>query len=112
MIDDTKKILSMLQKLGTGIEIENKIAADLNRSGTQLKKMDVDLLVVIGSDSVLLQTLQNLGHSSVPILPIASVGQPDFLFDVTASEFDTITEDLVEKKWTVDRRTRLVATIM
>ncbi len=111
ILDDTRKILSILRKKGFDIVLEKSVASSLKKEGTPLRKMDIDVFVVLGSDSFLLKTLQELGNSDTPILPIASKGQDDFLFDVSASEFDTIVSDLVEEKWTQDRHTRLTANI-
>jgi len=111
MLEDTRKILSVLRGKGSEIVLEKNIASSLKKEGVPLRRLDVDIIAVIGSDSLLLKTLQEVGKSQTPILPIASKGQPDFLFDVSASEFDTIVNDLLEEKWTQDRHARLTANI-
>ena len=91
--------------------IEQKLADNLKKKGVPFKKMDVDVFAIIGSDRFLLKSLLDLGHSNVPVLPIASMGQPDFLFDVMVSNFDYVIDDLLNGKWTKDEKKRLVAEI-
>lgn len=79
--------------------------------GVPAKKMDVDVLTVIGSDRFLLKSLLELGNINIPILPIASMGQPDFLFDVLVTNFETIIDDLIASRWSKEEKTRLVAEI-
>ena len=90
---------------------EATFAGSISEQGVQLDEMDIDILGIVGSDRLLLRTLLELGNRTVPILPISSKGQPDFLFDVTVSSFPTIIEDLLDKKWARDPRTRLTATV-
>jgi NAD+ kinase len=73
--------------------------------------MEVDVLVIVGSDRTLLNTLLTLGNSDTPILPISSKGQPDFLFDIIATDFETIITDFLDGRWSEDRRTRIIADI-
>ena len=111
MIEDAKNILSILKKSGAALQIEEKLAAALKTSGYPLKKIHADVIAVIGSDRSLLNTLLQLGPIDTPILPISSKGQPDFLFDVTAPNFETIVSDLLDQKWSEERRSRLIADI-
>ncbi|MFW9806140.1 MAG: hypothetical protein ACFFFK_05375, partial [Candidatus Thorarchaeota archaeon] len=80
-------------------------------NGKPIRKMDVDILILIGSDRFLLKKLLEIGHSETPILPLSSMGQPDFLFEIAASNFDGIINDLQESKWKREERRRLVAEI-
>jgi len=107
MIEDARRVSDLLRGATLEIETEEKLAHDLGVAGTPLKKLDVDLLLVIGSDRTLLNTLLKLGKREIPILPVASMGQPDFLFDVTVSNLQSIVGDLLKRRWTEDRRTRL-----
>jgi NAD+ kinase len=111
MIDDAREVVLMLQQGGADLVVEQEIAGILRLPGKPLKKMDADVLAVIGSDKFLLTTLLKIGKSDIPLLPVSSKGQPDFLFDVTASGFESVVADLLSKQWTVDRRLRLVADI-
>ncbi len=111
MLEDTKHLLDILKQSKADYIIEKKLADSLKKKGVPLKKMDVDVLAIIGSDKFLLKVLLDLGHMDIPILPIASMGQPDFLFDVIVSNFDSVVEDLLNGKWTKDEKKRLVAEI-
>ena len=111
MLEDTRGLLDILKQMKADYTVEQKLADSLKRKGVPLKKMDVDVFVIIGSDRFLLKSLLDLGHSDIPILPVASMGQPDFLFDVMISNFDSVIEDLLSGKWTKDEKTRLVAEI-
>lgn len=111
MLEDTKSVIDILKHYKADYVLEEKLAANLNMKGVPLKKLDVDLLAIVGSDRVLLKSLLDLGHSDTPLLPIASMGQPDFLFDVMVSNFELVVEDLLSEKWTKEEKKRLVAEI-
>ena len=111
MLEDTRGLLDILDRRKVEYVLEQKLADNLMKKGVPLKKMDADVIAIIGSDRFLLKTLLNLGHSDIPILPIASMGQPDFLFDVLISNFDSVVDDLLSGKWTKDEKKRLVAEI-
>ncbi|TXT55279.1 MAG: NAD kinase [Candidatus Thorarchaeota archaeon] len=111
VLDDAKQILKILEDSGADVNIDEDISQFLDRQGTPLKKVKANLLIVIGSDKTLLNTLLKLGDKEIPILPVASKGQPDFLFDITISDFDQIMEDILSRKWKEDHRSRLVVNI-
>ncbi|MFW9887690.1 MAG: MarR family transcriptional regulator [Candidatus Thorarchaeota archaeon] len=111
MIEDTREIMRILHSNDVDIQVEEKTGQALKRKGIPIKKLDSDLIVIIGSDKSLLNSLLQLGDSTVPFLPVSSKGQPDFLFDVTASTFEDVIPDLLEARWTEDRRTRLQVSI-
>jgi len=94
MLEDTRQILDILRHSKADYVVEQKLADILKIKGVHLKKMDADVLAIIGSDKFLLKSLLDLGHTDIPILPIASMGQPDFLFDVMVSNFDSVIDDL------------------
>ncbi|MHA2313299.1 MAG: NAD(+)/NADH kinase [Candidatus Thorarchaeota archaeon] len=111
MMEDTREIMRILQSSDVDLQIEEKTGRALKKKGTPIKKMDCDLIIIIGSDKSLLSSLLKMGNSSTPFLPVSSKGQPDFLFDVTASTFENVVPDLLEARWTEDRRNRLRVTI-
>ncbi|MHA2083985.1 MAG: hypothetical protein ACXABD_09540 [Candidatus Thorarchaeota archaeon] len=84
MIQDAKQVISILESNGVSIELEEKLAKALGASGKPLRRMESDVIAIVGSDGVLLKSLLSMTTIPVPILPIASRGQPDFLFDVPA----------------------------
>lgn len=111
ILEDTKEVASLLDGKGIEVLLEEKTAAALKKSGTPLKKMQIDVLIVVGSDKFLLSSLLGLGESQLPILPVSSKGQSDFLFDVTATNFETAVDDLVESNWTREARSRICTEI-
>jgi NAD+ kinase len=76
-----------------------------------IRKMNVDVMAIVGSDRFLLRKLLELRQTDVPILPLASKGQPDFLFELTATNFNGIIGDLLDYKWKKEERRRLIAEI-
>ncbi len=111
MLEDSKNLLDILKHWKADYILEEKFAGNLKMKGVPLKKMDADVIIIVGSDRFLLQSLLDLGHNETPILPVASMGQPDFLFDVMVSNFEHVVEDLINEKWTKDEKRRLVAEI-
>ena len=111
MLEDTRSLLEMLNQRKADCVLEQKLADNLKKKGVSLKRMDVDVFAIIGSDRFLLKSLLDLGHTDIPILPIASMGQPDFLFDVMVSNFEAVVDDLLSGKWTREDKKRLVAEI-
>ncbi|MBN2228594.1 MAG: NAD(+)/NADH kinase [Candidatus Thorarchaeota archaeon] len=111
MLEDARSIVDTLKANGTDYVIDDKLADTLGQKGIPVKKMDVEILAIVGSDRFLLKTLLELGQTDIPILPVASKGQPDFLFDVLVNNFETVIDDLMEGHWTREEKTRLVAEI-
>ncbi|MFQ5833089.1 MAG: hypothetical protein ACE5H4_10330 [Candidatus Thorarchaeota archaeon] len=111
MVDDVREIVGVLDSNKVDMELEEKTAEVLKMKGKPLRRLESDLLVVVGSDKFLLNTLLRLGNSVIPILPVSSKGQPDFLFDVTAPNFESTVEDLVSMRWSEERKTRIRAVI-
>jgi NAD+ kinase len=111
MIEDAKEVVSILNESGVETIVEESLAGSFNTRGEKLEEIEGDLLVVIGSDRTLLNTLLKLGHKEIPVLPVSSKGQPDFLFDVPAANFESTVTDLLEGRWSEDHRARLVADV-
>jgi NAD+ kinase len=111
MLEDTRSLINILKHYKADYVLEEKLAENLKKIGVPIRKMDVDVIAVVGSDRFLLKSLLGLGHTDIPILPIASMGQPDFLFDVLVSNFEYVVEDLLNEKWTKEEKKRIVAEI-
>jgi NAD+ kinase len=111
MLEDARSVIETLKNSKADFVVDEKIAETLGTKGSSPRKMDVDVLAIVGSDRFLLKTLLELGQDDIPILPIASKGQPDFLFDVLVTNFDSVIEDLLEKRWNHEEKKRLVAEI-
>jgi NAD+ kinase len=111
MLEDTRNLIEILKHYKADYVLEEKLATNLKMKGVSIKKIEADVLLIVGSDRVLLKSLLDLGHSDTPILPVASMGQPDFLFDVQTSNFEYIVEDLLNEKWGKEEKKRIVAEI-
>ena len=112
MIDDARYVVDILNKNDTDFIVEDKLSASLkDLDGLPIKKMNVDVLIIVGSDRYLLRKLLELRQTGFPILPLASKGQPDFLFEIATTNFDAVVGDLLDGNWKAEERRRLVAEI-
>ncbi|MBD3406930.1 MAG: sugar kinase [Candidatus Lokiarchaeota archaeon] len=107
VLEDTKEIIQILQNAGVDVYLEDETAKSLKWKYRSIKNVDADILMVIGSDKSLLSRLLEFEDTDTPILPIASKGQPDFLFDITVSDFDYLIEDIISGNWGREPRSRL-----
>ncbi len=111
MIEDADAIAELLNNGSFEIIQRDTINASSRAKGKEISKSEPDILIVIGSDRTLLNTLLSIGEESIPTLPVASRGHPGFLFDVTSSDFEQIIDDLSDHRWTEERRARFYAII-
>ncbi|MDH4215071.1 MAG: hypothetical protein OEV85_14235 [Candidatus Thorarchaeota archaeon] len=111
MLEDARSVVETLKNSKADFIVDEKLAETLGLKGISPRRMDVDILAIVGSDRFLLKTLLELGQMDTPILPIASKGQPDFLFDVLVTNFASVIDDLLEKRWNHEEKKRLVAEI-
>lgn len=112
MLEDAKYVLDILEKSGVDLMVEDKLSGVHKEDKcVPIRKMDVDILIIVGSDRVLLRKLLELRQTDIPLLPLASKGQPDFLFEISATNFDGIVGDLLENNWKKEEHRRLVAEI-
>ncbi len=109
--DDTKSVVTEIEQAGGEVILEEHSAEILKRTGIPLKRLDADVLAIVGSDRHLLSTLLKIGESSLPVLPISSTGQPTFFSEITVKGFETIVEDLISEQWVIEKRLRLVGNI-
>jgi NAD+ kinase len=111
MVEDADAVAHLLDNGSFDLLLKITINATSRAKGKEIRKPDPDIVVVIGSDRTLLNTLLSMGDSSIPVLPVASRGYPGFLFDVTTSDFEQVVDDLSERRWREEKRARLVASI-
>ncbi len=112
MLEDAKYVLDILEKSGVDLMVEDTLSGFHKKDNfSPIRKMDVDVLIIVGSDRVLLRKLLELRQTDIPLLPLASKGQPDFLFEISATNFDGIIGDLLENNWKKEEHRRLVAEI-
>ncbi|MFX1605070.1 MAG: hypothetical protein ACFFDD_04120 [Promethearchaeota archaeon] len=112
MLEDARYVVDILKKSGAEFVVEDRLSESLKGiDGVPIRKMNVDVLAIVGSDRFLLRKLMDLGQSTIPILPLASKGQPDFLFEISATNFDGVIGDLLNNNWKQEEHRRLVAEI-
>ncbi len=112
MLEDARYVVDILKKNDVDFVIEDRLSEAVKGFDyISIRKMNVDVMAIVGSDRFLLGKLLELRQTDVPILPLASKGQPDFLFELTATNFDGIIGDLLDYKWKKEERRRLIAEI-
>lgn len=111
MIEDADAVAELISNGNFEVIQRDTMNASSKVKGREIVRTEPDILIVVGSDRTLLNTLLSMGEETIPTLPVASRGHPGFLFDVTSSDFEQIIDDLSEHRWTEDRRTRFYATI-
>ncbi|MHA2058597.1 MAG: hypothetical protein ACW979_13310, partial [Candidatus Thorarchaeota archaeon] len=112
MLEDAKYVVDILKKNDVDFVAEDNFADSVKGvDGVPIRKMDTDVLIIVGSDKYLLKKLLELRQTETPILPLSSKGQPDFLFEISATNFDGIIGDLLDYNWKEEERRRLVAEI-
>ena len=112
MLEDAKHVVDVLKKNSTDFVVDDKLSESLKGvDGVPIKKIDSDVLIIVGSDRYLLKKLLQIRQTDTPILPLSSKGQPDFLFEISATNFDGIIGDLLEGNWKKEERRRLIAEI-
>lgn len=111
MLEDAQSVIDTLIKSKADFSIDDRLADSIGMKTKSTRKTDIDVLAIVGSDRFLLRALLDLKQSDTPILPIASKGQPDFLFDINVTNFDSVIGDLLEGRWNREEKKRLVADI-
>ncbi len=111
MLNDAKRVYEVLKERQTDIVVDQDTGKHIDVEGTPLTEIDADILTIVGGDRVLLSALLELGESEIPVLPLSSAREPGFLFEAEASSFDSLVSDLLEEKWTLEKRARIQADI-
>ena len=107
VVEDVREVIRLLESAGATVDVEKRLGEHVGREGISLAKMRPEILVVVGSDKTLLNTLIRIGSREVPVLPVASGEQPSFLFDVCVRNFELVVSDLINHQWTVEHHARL-----
>lgn len=115
---EIKDMLLLLNKLGVNVMIDaglyKFLHAQLNLpsgifrtfSGADELKDTANFLLSLGGDGTLLETLGLVRNSGIPVLGI-NTGRLGFLAGVPTSEISAAIHSLLEKKYTLDKRTLL-----
>lgn len=87
--------------------IEEKTAKRLNRKGTSLGKMDVDLLMVIGGDGTMLKTFMK---TDLPLLGI-NAGNVGFLTESRKDTLSDVFSKLRQGKFRIEEKLKVATSI-
>lgn len=104
-----KSVEGILSLIGEkhDVVLESDIARALGRRGTDLAKMDVDILLAVGGDGTVLRALQ---RTTAKVLGVNS-GSLGFLTEVTAEQFPEALSRLTKGEYDVEPRTKLKVTV-
>ncbi len=110
---DLLEVIGALEEANAEVVLDTAVARLLGREeeGSSLRKANIDVIIIVGSDRTLLRTLLDLGSREVAVLPVASVDQEGYLFDVHVRNFDLVVSDLLNHDWTEERHTRIVVRV-
>ena len=103
VVDYANRVIKALS--GQEIVLEEDIAKALNRPGTPLGDMEVDIMITTGGDGTILRTLMK---NDAPLVGI-NAGGVGFLADVDVEDIEEGIKRLVSGDYTIEERTRVVA---
>ncbi len=108
VIDTLKNLIRFLDEQGLTPILDERIAGVMpgHRQQTSTQKLMgeiCDLVIVVGGDGSLLGAARNLAQSNVPVLGV-NRGSLGFLTDISPSEIEQKVAEVLEGKYTVDRR--------
>lgn len=91
--------------------VYKEIADVFDSAGYDISDMDVDYLIILGSDKVLLNTLLSLKNRSPPIVALYAHGTRSYLSIGGIEEFPIIIKRLIKREYVIEKRLRLKAKI-
>ncbi len=100
-----KKVVLLLEKKGSIVEVESKGAEKIKRLDLARKtsEMNGKLIITIGGDGTILYAHRRLSHLNSPFLPV-KVGRWGFLTEITPSQVEQSLKLMGEDKFFLDRR--------
>lgn len=105
VFDETVRIHEYLESKGETIQLEERLAEQLEQDGTPLPEMDADLYVTVGGDGTILLTLE---HTEKPVLAV-NAGGVGFLTEVEPKYAPSAIDRILSGDYAVEERTRLAA---
>ena len=75
-------------------------------SHEELKKLNPDYLISLGGDGTMLETLEYIRDTGIPVLGV-NTGRLGFLASVYKEDYTTAIDKLIQKKYTIDARALL-----
>ena len=108
-----RELIAWLTQRGLSPLIDADVAVELH-NGTGVSKREMtataDLIVVLGGDGTLLSIARCIQERPVPVLGV-NLGGLGFLTAVTSDELFAVLADVLDGKFTVDRRMTLTASL-
>jgi NAD+ kinase len=112
-----KQIIDLIQRFGWSVVIEEELKAQLIKKagfGENCKtfkyhsdfKSGIDLAFSVGGDGTFLQTVKFIRDSGVPIVGV-NMGRLGFLANVNTDNFETVLEQIKNKKYEFQHRSML-----
>lgn len=116
VVSDVRTVFQKLEKLGVTLVVEekyDKLVSEKIKFDKPHKTFsshqdfkNIDVLISIGGDGSLLDTLMYVRNSGIPILGI-NTGRLGFLASVSKEDIEQALEMLVQKKYVLDKRSLL-----
>ncbi len=101
-----RNVRESLVKRGMEVVLEEETASLVGESGMVQFAEGVDLVISLGGDGTLLETLHRLGPTSVPIAGV-NIGTLGFLTACTDEEIDSLSDHLAGGDWNIVNRSML-----
>ncbi len=92
---------------GKDVVLEHEIAKEFGMKGTNIEKMDVDILIAVGGDGTILRALQ---RNDAPIFGI-NAGEVGFLTEVGEQEIARGIRRVIDGDYLLDERIKLKTTV-
>jgi len=102
-LDISSDILEYLKSKSFEVSVEKELADELNMHGVELNKIDVEVIIVVGGDGTVLNTIQ---HAKGKVLGI-NVGQLGFLTTVEPENWKEYIDRLLRRNYFVDIRKKI-----
>ncbi|MBS7644045.1 NAD(+)/NADH kinase [Candidatus Bathyarchaeota archaeon] len=106
-LQDVNHVLKTLNEYNVNVTLEAELAKIMNMAGSEIREMEVDLILCIGGDSTILKTIQELGEKQVPVLGVRSHGNLGFITEMDIDDFKAGLKRVLQRKYEVERRSRL-----
>ncbi len=110
--EPVRKVIDRLENQDISFVIEDSFVQKLNLSDKGVTRKELgnisDMILAFGGDGTLLYIAKTLENFNIPILGI-NAGHLGFLTEITPEELPNIIHDLVQNKYTVEKRIMIEA---
>jgi len=112
ILEAVRGVIHTLDRQNISFVIEDEFARSLNLPVEGVPRSELgavsDMLLAFGGDGTLLYIAKTLGEHEIPILGI-NAGHLEFLTEMTPEELPSKIYDLIEKRYTVEKRIMIEA---